>query len=65
MAAHFETIVNENYLGVALTRTRRTAIDGYPKVASYDMLYEQPHYSNPVKHGCSDNLMFSYVSVCF
>ena len=31
--------------------TRRTAIGGYPKVASYDMLGEQFHYSNPVKHG--------------
>ena len=36
---------------VAPPPTRRTAIDGYPRVASYDMLGEQLHYSNPVKHG--------------
>ena len=28
--------------------TRWTAIGGYPKVASYDMLSEQLHYANPV-----------------
>ena len=32
--------------------TRRTPIGGYPRVASYDMLGEQLHYSNLVKHGC-------------
>ena len=52
MAAHFEPVVNANYKLVAPTPTRRTAIGGYPKVASYDMLGEQLRYSNPVKHGC-------------
>ena len=51
MAAHFEPVVNANYRLVAPTSTRWTAIDGYPKIASYDMLGEQLHYSNPVKHG--------------
>ena len=50
MAAHFEPVVNANYRLVAPPPTRRTAIGGYPKVASYDMLGEQLHYSNPVKH---------------
>ena len=36
---------------VAPPPTSRTAIGGYPKVASYDMLGEQLHYSNPVTHG--------------
>ena len=31
--------------------TRRTSIDGYPRVASYDMLNEQLHNCNPVKYG--------------
>ena len=51
MAAHFEPVVNANYRLVAPPPTRRTAIGGYPKVASYDILGEQLHYSNPVKHG--------------
>ena len=33
------------------TTNKRTAIGGYPKVAFYDVLGEQLHYSNPVKHG--------------
>ena len=51
MAAHFEPVVDANCRLVAPPPTRRTAIGGYPKVASYDMLCEQLHYSNPVKHG--------------
>ena len=51
MAAHFEPIINANYRLVAPPPTRLTAIGGYPKVASYDMLGEQLHYSNPVKYG--------------
>ena len=37
---------------VAPPSTRRIAIGGYPKVASYDMLGEKLDNSNPVKHGC-------------
>ena len=37
MAAHFEPVVNANCRLVAPPPTRRTAIGGYPKVASYDM----------------------------
>ena len=33
------------------TTNEVTAIDGYLKVAFYDMLGEQLHYSNSVKHG--------------
>ena len=51
MAAHFEPVVDANRRLVAPSPTRRTAIGWYPKVASYDMLSEQLHYSNPVKHG--------------
>ena len=51
MAAHFEPVVDANCRLVAPPLTRQTAIGGYPKVASYDMLGEQLHYSNPVKHG--------------
>ena len=51
MTAHFEPVVDANCRLVAPPPTRRTAIGGYPKVASYDMLGEQVHYSNPVKHG--------------
>ena len=51
MAARFEPVVDANCRLVAPPPTRRTAIGGYPKVASYDMLGEQLHYSNPVKHG--------------
>ena len=51
VAAHFEQVVDANCRLVAPPPTRRTAIDGYPKVAFYDMLSEQLHYSNPVKHG--------------
>ena len=49
MAAHFEPIVDANCRLVAPPPTRRSAIGGYPKVASYDMLGEQLHYSNPAK----------------
>ena len=49
MAAHFEPVVDANCRLVAPPPTRRTAIGGYPKVAFYDMLGEQLHYSNPVK----------------
>ena len=51
VAAHFKPVLNENCRLVAPPPTRRTAVGGYPKVASYDMLGEQLHYSNPVKHG--------------
>ena len=51
VAGHFEPVVDANCRLVAPPPTRRTAIGGYPKVASYDMLGEQLHYSNPVKHG--------------
>ena len=51
MAAHFEPVVDANCRLVYPPPTRWTAIGGYPKVASYDMLGEQLHYSNPVKHG--------------
>ena len=30
--------------------TRRTAIDGYPRIASYDMMGEQLYNCNPVKY---------------
>ena len=50
VAAHFEPVVDANCRLVAPPPTRRAAIGGYPKVASYDMLGEQLHYSNPVKH---------------
>ena len=51
MAGHFEPVVDANCQLVAPPPKRRTAIGGYPKVASYDMLGEQLNYSNPVKHG--------------
>ena len=35
----------------SLPPLRRTAIGGYTKVASYDMLGKHLHCSNPVKHG--------------
>ena len=38
MAAHFEPVVDANCRLAAPPPTRRTAIGGYPKVASYDML---------------------------
>ena len=53
MAAHFEPVVDANCRLVSLPPTRQTAIGGYPKVASYDILGEQLHYSNPGKHGSS------------
>ena len=49
MAAHFEPVVNANCRLVAPSSARRTAIGGYPKVASYNMLGEQLHYSSLVK----------------
>ena len=49
MAAHFEPVVNANCRLVASPPTRRTAIGGYPKVASYDMLGKQLYYSNPLR----------------
>ena len=51
VAAHFESVVNASYRLVAPPPTRRTHIGGYPKVASYDMLGERLHYSNPMNHG--------------
>ena len=51
MAAHFEPVVDANCRLVAPPQPRRIASGGYPKVASYDMLGEQLHYSNTVKHG--------------
>ena len=42
--------MNANYRLEAPPPTRRTAIVGYPKVTSYDMLGEQLHNSNPAKH---------------
>ena len=50
MVAYFKAVVNANCRLVAPPPTRRTAIGGYPRVVSYDMLSEQFHYSNPVKH---------------
>ena len=50
MADHFEPVMNVNYRLVTPPTTRRTAIGGYPKVTSYDMLAKQLHCSNPVKH---------------
>ena len=38
--------MNANYRMVA-PPPRRAAIGGYPKIASYDMLDEQLHYSKP------------------
>ena len=55
MAVHLKPAMNANYRLLAPPSTRRTAIGGYPKVASYDMLGEQLHYSNPVKHGPGHN----------
>ena len=49
MVAHFKPVVNANCRLVAPPPTRWTAIGGYPKVASYDMLGEQLHYSDPVR----------------
>ena len=46
MAAHFEPVMKANYSLVAPPPTRRTAIGGYTKVASYDLLGEQLHNSN-------------------
>ena len=60
VAAHFESVVNANCRLVA-PPTRRTAIGRYPKVASYDMLGEQLHYSHPVKHGYEASLAQSIV----
>ena len=51
VAAHFEPVVDANCQLVAPPPTRWTAIGGYSKVASYNMLGEQLHYSNSVKHG--------------
>ena len=51
MGAHFEPVIDANCRLVAPPPTRRTAIGGYPRVASYDFLGEQLHYSNAVKHG--------------
>ena len=53
MAAHFEPVVDANCGLVAPLPIRPSAIGWYPKVASYDMLGGQLHYSNPVKHGLS------------
>ena len=60
MAAHFKPVVNANYRLVAPPPTRRTAIGGYPKVASYDMLGEQLHYSNPVEQGKETLLNYTF-----
>ena len=50
VAACFKPVVHANCPLVA-PPPRRTAIGGYPKVASYDMLGEPLHYFNPVKKG--------------
>ena len=50
VAFHFEPVMNANYRLVAPPPTRWTAIGGYPRVASYNMLGDQLHNSNPVKH---------------
>ena len=51
MTAHFEPVIRANYSPIALPPTRRTAIGGHPRAASYDMLGEQFYNFNPVKHG--------------
>ena len=65
MAAHFEPVVDANCQLVAPPPTRRTAIGGYPEVAFYDMLGEQVHYSNPVKHGelVVSLITFNYIQI--
>ena len=55
MAAHFEPVVNANCRLVAPPQTRRTAIGGYPKVASCDMLGEQLQYSKFDLFHCRSN----------
>ena len=51
VAVHFQPVMDANFRLVAPSLIRRTAIGGYPKVASYDMLGEQPHNFKPVKYG--------------
>ena len=51
VAVHFEPVMKANYKLVAPPPKRPTVIGGYKKVASYDRLGEQLHYSNPVKQG--------------
>ena len=50
MAVHFKPVMNANYGVLALTPTKYSTIGGYPQITLYDMLGEQLHYSNPVKH---------------
>ena len=45
MAAHFRPVINEKYRLVAPPPPMQTAIGGYSKVASYDLLAEQLQYS--------------------
>ena len=49
MAALFEPVMNANCRLLAPPPTWLTAIGGYLKVVSYDMLGEQLHYSKPMK----------------
>ena len=48
--AQRETILHIHRL-IAPPLTRRTAVGGNPKVASYDILGKHLHYSNLAKHG--------------
>ena len=50
MAAYFKLVIDANYRLVVPPSTRRSAIGRSPRVASYDMLGEQLHYSNPLKY---------------
>ena len=61
MAVHFEPVVDANCRLVAPPPTRRTAIGGYPKVASCDMLGQQLRYSNPVKHRGTNYFVSGYL----
>ena len=57
MAVHFEPVMNANNRLVAPPPTRRTAICGYLRVASYDMLGEQLDNCNPMKYGYATYLL--------
>ena len=46
---HFESVRKAKYRQVAPPLTRQTVVGGYTKVASYGMLSEQIHHSNPIK----------------
>ena len=51
-----------NYRLIPPPLTRQTAIGGYPRVASYDMLGEQLHYSIPVKHFFVTVILLAFIS---